>query len=410
MGQAESIHVCDVKDHPDIFKLDEAIREVRDKVMKTKELGFIMRDAYSEEIYREELKLYNKELLLHRKGQHAKSYISFWEYVRIVQRGLHHPEKQQRGVHQKSRQQKTKSTAMVSLSHAISFNIFSYFEAYLLRRLHIAMLLKSQREHQTKVWNKIVVFLYSISPPMIGCLVKVKQKFAALKSESDQCIADIRQVKERKVRVLNDILSEYRESALLYYDTNEEDEEDAVSNDPQDLCSGEVSSHSYKPQHSLGSNRRTALSISNDDPNWMRHARSKIRQSIGQSVPKLDDAAAAAILYEEFKEIDFEAESSNNRAKKSKKENKPLSGELDIGASSPISSIHDDDETIDSLAVSSLNTPLTVVITTSFSSNGRQSNKSIDDIRRRKRELEELRLRLSTLRQGIDLTSRSIHG
>ena len=126
------------------------------------------KDANSRDNELEQLEtvLYEKRLDLHRLGEEAKSYVTFWEYVKVIQKAAvetasttasrpkssspspdssrkkkrHSTPSQTNTSPKKSTKNSKKSkrnttTAIVPVSVVASFTVFSFFEAYLLKRM-----------------------------------------------------------------------------------------------------------------------------------------------------------------------------------------------------------------------------------------------------------------------------------
>ena len=65
---------------------------------------------------------------------------------------------------------------MVKQSNAVQYTIFAIFEAYLLKKLHLAMMLKTQKKLHAKGWNDMVMFLYYEIPKIQASFQKTEAK------------------------------------------------------------------------------------------------------------------------------------------------------------------------------------------------------------------------------------------
>jgi hypothetical protein len=428
-------------------------------LFEAREMGELDRRNQEDEIYRLEMKVYKKKFLLHRRGEHAKKYISFWEYVQVVNTELHTssssskdkaaPVNMTLAEHKTSlaveqEEQRTKSTAVVSLAQsiALSFNIFSFFEAFLLRRLHIAMILKHQRAAQSTAWNGVIMFLYNKTPGIKKQLKNVKTKYSTLKPESNETIKGMRKLRKKKLGLLERMILILEDEAP----SSEEEEDYALSNDDRALIKEAVpnkvggdddddddkgldtaSMHSFSSRQSRVK-RRGSNASEVSAPHWMRSSRNKMSQSIHRDIShkKMDDAIETKVddpLMPSSADGDNSADdeiekflypnglktkprnsrrrtTSGSKLISNMKMNfdigedtipavpKPsgLPSELVISSQTIVSHLHDDASSIDS---SSFRTPA------SRTSDQPRKNKSMDDIRRRKRELEDLRMTIS---------------
>lgn len=71
---------------------------------------------------------------------------------------------------------KTNDTAIIPQSYRVAYSIFAFFEAYLLKRLHLAMLLQNQQRIHRESWSNNVAQLFlEISP--------LKKQFRAIIQE-----------------------------------------------------------------------------------------------------------------------------------------------------------------------------------------------------------------------------------
>jgi len=65
---------------------------------------------------------------------------------------------------------------MVRQSDAVQYTIFAFYEAYLLKKLHVAMMLKTQKKLHAKGWNDMTMFLYHELPKIRTSFEKAEAK------------------------------------------------------------------------------------------------------------------------------------------------------------------------------------------------------------------------------------------
>ena len=99
----------------------------------------------------------NSQINLMKLGKIAQKHISFWEYTRIIRTTFQSTEPlaitdgstTSLSTQATNKTQTTsKSTTLVKQSSSVQYTIFAFYEAYLLKKLHIAMMLKTQRKLQ----------------------------------------------------------------------------------------------------------------------------------------------------------------------------------------------------------------------------------------------------------------------
>lgn len=455
----------DHSNHPTVLQLEEDIARVKQDLYTTREMGEIERRNQEDEVYRLEMKVYKKKFLLHRRGEHAKKYMSFWEYVQIVNTQLHttksspttskpqgnmtlaeHRAHLAAEEEHRREEQRSTSTAMVHQSNALSaFNIFSFFEAFLLRRLHIAMILKHQRAAQSDAWNGVIMFLYNKTPGIKKRLQNAKSKYhSKWKPESDATIRAMRKMRKKKLGILQRMVLVLEEEASSSSDEGEyllSDDGDAPLVDEADGVSPPVDNHDDDDDdkgldsssvHSFSSRRsrvkrRTSDASEVSAPHWMRSSRSKmsntiqrelsLSQTILQDDSKMQDDLSIPdggnVTDDEIEKFLYPnrparknkrrtrmGNSNNNNTNNAldssiRSTTKPngLPSELVISSQTTVvSHLPDDNSSIDS---SSIRTPASM-------SELSVQRRSVDDIKRRKRELEELRLTISRSLDGLE--------
>lgn len=129
-----------------LLELDEKIAQARRDLHRTKQLGETQSRTREDEIYETELQVYKKNHRLHRKGEHAKQYLSFWEYVEVVNTVLHRDssplsrtsgtsgemtlDEHRAQLKAKAEEESRKSSSLIEPS-SYNFNICSFFELLL---------------------------------------------------------------------------------------------------------------------------------------------------------------------------------------------------------------------------------------------------------------------------------------
>lgn len=306
-----------------ILKLEEKIAMVKQDLIRTRQMGEVNRRGQEDEIYKFEMELYKKKYLLHKRGNDAKSYLSFWDYVEIVNLVLHADqmsvgsggmtlEQHRAALQAQAEEEKQKAAKGTVTKYTGGFNIYSFFEAFLLRRLHIAMILKHQRSKQTDVWNDIIMFMYNMMPGMKRRNKEVNEKYISLKPESNETMREMIKLNKKKIKLYERMLETLKEEL-------EEEERMHGSMDNDNLLGGlEVpqatpeaadledfntakyyqkghqqdddemsfkSRGSRRSKRSIKKKRESANSTTAEvAPRWKKSSRSKISQSINRDV------------------------------------------------------------------------------------------------------------------------------
>mmetsp|Transcript_19359 Transcript_19359/g.47851 ORF Transcript_19359/g.47851 Transcript_19359/m.47851 type:complete len:445 (-) Transcript_19359:271-1605(-) len=276
-----------------------------------------------------------KKYILHKRGNDAKQFLTFWEYVDIVNKVLHEDSTvynvgtpsadmtlEQHKAEQAKEEEKRKAAKGTLARNSGYFNIYSYFEAFLLRRLHIAMILKHQRAKQSDVWNDVIMSLYNIMPGMKKRNKAANEKYITLKPESNETMRQMIKLQKKKMRLYEKMIETLKEEveeeqmassldddkALVDNDTNEESSSptkppstvdtslDADLNTAKFYQKGrydgggdddEMSFKSFSSRKSNRSKRRTSNKPTNASaqaPRWMKSSRSKLSKSANRDV------------------------------------------------------------------------------------------------------------------------------
>lgn len=172
MGQGQSSGKFNASDYPqDIQTLHYKAEEIREKLKAAKEQRRFLAAERKQQIkYLEKEKL-KRHVALMKLGKHAQRHTSFWEYVRVIRTTFQSsgplPITEGSSITLRTDDKtstaakpKVTETAIVKQSDAVHYTIFAFYEAYLLKKLHIAMMLKTQKKLHSKGWNDVVMFLY----------------------------------------------------------------------------------------------------------------------------------------------------------------------------------------------------------------------------------------------------------
>lgn len=154
---------------PDVVQLQDQINQLRKKIADTRAEGEQFDKERKIEIRSLEKERLNSQINLMKLGKIAQKHISFWEYTRIIRTTFQSTEPlaitdgstTSLSTQATNKTQTTsKSTTLVKQSSAVQYTIFAFYEAYLLKKLHIAMMLKTQKKLHCKGWKDVAMFLY----------------------------------------------------------------------------------------------------------------------------------------------------------------------------------------------------------------------------------------------------------
>jgi hypothetical protein len=176
MGQGQSSEKFNPSDYPqDIQILHYKTEEIREKLKAVKEERRAFAGERKKEIKHLEKEKLKRHVTLMKLGKHAQHHTSFWEYVKVIRTTFRSSEplkitqgsSMTLGSNDKdstAKKPRVTETAIVKQSDAVHYTIFAFYEAYLLKKLHIAMMLKTQKKLHSKGWNDVVMFLYGEIP------------------------------------------------------------------------------------------------------------------------------------------------------------------------------------------------------------------------------------------------------
>ncbi|CAJ1964773.1 unnamed protein product [Cylindrotheca closterium] len=314
------------QDDLSLLKLEQKIALTKENLIRTKQLGGVNKRTQEDEIYYFEMELYKKKYILHKRGHDAKQYLSFWEYVEIVNTVLHADSTdysvasgdmtlEQHKAAQEQEKEKRKAAAGTLAKHNGHFNVYSFFEAFLLRRLHIAMILKHQRAKQSDVWNDVIMSLYNIMPGMKKRNKAANEKLIVIKPESNETMREMIKLQKKKVKLyehmVENLKAEIEEEEMansldpddpLVVDADEpppstiggEDEDVNTAkyyqnNGRRGLDDDEMSFKSFTSRKSSRSKRRTSKNPTaangvEQAPRWKKSSRSKLSKASNRDV------------------------------------------------------------------------------------------------------------------------------
>lgn len=156
--------------NPLLQDLDKQIKEAKLKLYQTKVEGIMQRDQHGQEIYDLDIALYKRRTQLMHLGKSCQETYSFSDYIGVIQRTYSSRKVATRPVKSVFREdaenRPATTTDIVPQHFILSYTIFAWFEAYLLKRLHLAMLQRKQQSIHTKTWSGVVADMYFEIPAM----------------------------------------------------------------------------------------------------------------------------------------------------------------------------------------------------------------------------------------------------
>jgi len=216
MGQKQS--------QPSPGSIEKEIEDTQRELLELKAEGLKQQERFYEDLFEVESDLYKMKMRLLKKGEDSKSIWNFWDYAKEVQQTIR----------TQSTSRPSKSSPSVSTPPSESralvapwyfFNIHSLFEAMLLRRLHIAMMLQGQRDAQSRSWNGVIVHMYQMIPQIKQSKKKTEDDFAKTKAEIDKNIENAKESYQTQLNLQRELVHFMILEAKR--DNKEEGEEDA---------------------------------------------------------------------------------------------------------------------------------------------------------------------------------------
>ncbi|CAJ1964783.1 unnamed protein product [Cylindrotheca closterium] len=258
MGQGQSTGEKseDVSIYPeDIQMAHHKIVAMREKLAVLKAQGKVNKKKRKKEIKvlsREKMDLH---VTLMKLGKHAQRHYSFWEYVRIIRSTFNSTaaplqiEGSTMTLNKDSvKKEVPKSREMVKQSDAVQYTIFAFYEAYLLKKLHIAMMLKTQKKLHAKGWNDMVMFLYYEIPKIQTSFEKAEAKIMNLQTDEEAHKAHVEQIYKSHIENQKNLMMALQEGV-----------EGKVRAAPEGT---QFSFKKKKPESTVGSNRSLTASAS----------------------------------------------------------------------------------------------------------------------------------------------------
>eukprot|EP00526_Cylindrotheca_closterium_P006201 CAMPEP_0113623592 /NCGR_PEP_ID=MMETSP0017_2-20120614/12141_1 /TAXON_ID=2856 /ORGANISM="Cylindrotheca closterium" /LENGTH=601 /DNA_ID=CAMNT_0000533555 /DNA_START=87 /DNA_END=1892 /DNA_ORIENTATION=+ /assembly_acc=CAM_ASM_000147 len=193
MGQGHSSSTKrdeDVSMYPqDVQRTHHKVLALRDKLAVLKAEGKANKKKRKKQIKELEKEKMELHVTLMKLGKHAQRHFSFWEYVRIIRSTFNSTSavKQIQGssITLGKDKEVPATRAIVKQSDAVQYTIFAFYEGYLLKKLHVAMMLKTQKKLHAKGWNDMVMFLYYEIPKIQTSFEKAEAKIVHTQHEEE---------------------------------------------------------------------------------------------------------------------------------------------------------------------------------------------------------------------------------
>ncbi|KAL3938505.1 MAG: hypothetical protein SGBAC_006603 [Bacillariaceae sp.] len=327
MGQGHSSNnrrVEDVSMYPeDIQKAHDKVVAMREKLAILKAEGKANKKKRKKQIkvlLKEKMELH---VTLMKLGKHAQRHFSFWEYVRIIRStfsSMPAPQQIQQGsTNTNAKKEVPKTKTIVKQSDAVQYTIFAFYEAYLLKKLHIAMMLKTQKKLHAKGWNDMVMFLYYEIPKIQTSFEKAEAKIAHAQSEEVGHKSHVEKLYNSHIQNQKNLMIVLQEGVegksraapegTEYSFRKKKDEvtvgsSRSLANDSAESSSRsmsstgtgsgsfrkkEVRSSVFGPAYEAGSSKKEAYQAP-----WMKNSRNKLAKSVEKAQTPQEEAAAAA--------------------------------------------------------------------------------------------------------------------
>ncbi|CAJ1964789.1 unnamed protein product [Cylindrotheca closterium] len=155
---------------PSVIRTTQKIEKAKYRLLKARSKTIEKREEMKREKknYRSELK--KTEKLLKKVARKAPSYFGYFDYFNMVKRSYNTKgEKSDLNTEYYTNRKATSSpskksnkpmsTAIVTQGNSFFFSIFALWEAYLLKKAHIAAMQNTQAKKQKKGWNDVIVNL-----------------------------------------------------------------------------------------------------------------------------------------------------------------------------------------------------------------------------------------------------------
>jgi hypothetical protein len=274
MGGGQSHEAVDLSQYPDDYKeIHRKVEDARMRLKMLKEEGLLKIKERKVEVYHFEKAKLKRHYQLINLGKTAQRYISFWEYARIVRRTFNSPTlvpiKQGSSSNftvgsEQSIAPASKSTAIVKQSQAVQYTIFAFYEAYLLKKLHIAMMLKNQKKLHSKGWNDIVMYLYNEIPSLDQTFKLAENTFLISKYEHEGYVDQLKEANENHISAQKNLIK-----GLIEAPDDDDLSTGSISAGGRRRARASMFTKSYKPG---------TIRDSYEAP-WMKNSRTKLKQS-----------------------------------------------------------------------------------------------------------------------------------
>ena len=152
---------------PDLIRLNKQILDLKFDLYKMRVHGIIQRDKYNAELDDLDSDLFYKKMELMKLAGDCYKEFSFGDYMRIIQSVYQSSDRPTYPSKSIFRNDGEKETAIVPQYYTVTYTFFAFFEAYLLRRLHIAMLQQKQQKIHSKTWSQAIADMYFEIPAVV---------------------------------------------------------------------------------------------------------------------------------------------------------------------------------------------------------------------------------------------------
>ncbi|KAL3936811.1 MAG: hypothetical protein SGBAC_007944 [Bacillariaceae sp.] len=203
MGQQQSQQKITEK-APELLSLEQEIQRLRQDLQELKQDGQDKRRRYREEL-KQPVSDFNSSLLrFHACDRTATSLFHFWDYLEIIKQEVDQEQQQDTtsqapkvqsqpspsvvaasppNTHSTSKDKPSittlSKTSLSTISTQFSINIIRLFQAHLLRKLHMGLMLTTQSKKQAKGWNKLILFYYNRAQDKVGTRFRKANAHAA---------------------------------------------------------------------------------------------------------------------------------------------------------------------------------------------------------------------------------------
>ncbi|KAL3938501.1 MAG: hypothetical protein SGBAC_006599 [Bacillariaceae sp.] len=239
---------------PSVIPITQKIDKTKHKLLKFRSKTLEKRQEMKAEQkdYKSELKKTDK--LLKKMAKKAQSYFGYFEYLKMVKRDYHTKEnhnlntayyaKQNTASSATTNSTKPMSTALVTQTDAFFFSIFALWEAYLLKKTHIAVMQHSQEKVQKKGWNDVIM---NLNHELCGIKEAFDEQEEALKEKIEAANAELSKLRDAKsdmIRCQDKLIRKLQENenwmSGSIANVFSSDEEDSDSDGDSDSTEGSI--------------------------------------------------------------------------------------------------------------------------------------------------------------------------